>query len=280
MPQKLLIILSSYEEQGLLQLAARLNVSPLYALRLCLVKTLYQEGLLHEKIYKALLCKLLERPAPPPEEMRVLQHLEECETFFFHDDLPPDLASALKRTETKFIAAARWLPKMTEREREFWLEEARRYDFLEASQYLLREYELLGLIGEAPAPTHDGPDGGVKSGDAEGADIRAARGFTKPDLQPLGGGAKPAAAITIYQPLMNPEKAFKELCQLIRDKKLSYTVIRRGGEKYARIELPQDLRHLDIAGKVHELSRDGISRIWIPLSLLEEKLKELEAEAR
>jgi hypothetical protein len=240
MPSKFLVILTPYEEQALLQLAAKYDISPLYAIRLCLVKNLYESGLLHKKIYEALLCKLLERPAPPPEEIKILRRLEIEELC---NDLPEDLAKSLSKTQSKFYTARRLLLELTEQEKEFWIREAERFSFLESAKLFLEEYSKLNNLLKSEAPTPKNRD--VSSGSREGREQGVDTGRPIQPVRLASINTEPPKVI-IYPALIREEEeeikknTLLKITEAINEGRIRYEIVKKGVEDYARIELTQN----------------------------------------
>jgi hypothetical protein len=272
MPSKFLVILTPYEEQALLQLAAKYDVSPLYAIRLCLVKNLYENGLLHKKIYEALLCKLLERPAPPPEEIKILRRLEIEEHC---NDLPEDLAKSLLKTQSKFHTARRLLLELTEQEREFWIKEAERFSFLESAKLFLEDCSklnsLLSLKSETPTPKNRDVSSGSREGGEQGVNINRPTksiGFTNINTEP--------PKIIIYPALTKEEQeelkknTLLKIAQAINEGRIRYEIVKKGVEDFARIELTPELELLVVQSFKKVELKGGKSYFWVPLKTLEE----------
>jgi hypothetical protein len=271
MPSKFLLILTPYEEQALLQLAAKYDVSPLYAIRLCLIKNLYESGLLHEKIYKALLCKLLERPAPPPEEIKILRRLEIEEHC---NDLPEDLAKSLLKTQSKFYTARRLLLELTEQEKEFWIKEAERFSFLESAKLFLEECSKLNnllLKSEAPTPKNRN----VPSGSREGGEQRVDADRPIQSIRPASINIEPPKVIIHPALTKQEEEEFKKntllkIVQAINEGRIRYEIVKKGVEDFARIELTPELELLVVQSFKKVELKGGKSYFWIPLKTLEE----------
>ena len=283
MAQKYLVILTPYEEQGLLRLAARLEISPLYALRYCLLEILHKEGLIHDKIYQAILCKLLERPAPPPEELKVTNAIQGDDVVLFdeYEDLPYDLSHVLSRAEMKFSRAFDMLRigKINERELEFWIREARRHSFLRAARHFLEYAEK--LIGEAPSLSggHVVSGCGAGRGRQEGGFDSLSRGPSTAN-NASAGGDNARVTIKVHRTLKGdmplPSNIIK-IAKLVQRGELTYERVTKGERVYARLRLPNPSLLSGIPNAVVELRSDYV---WIPLDLLEKALKAIkEAEA-
>jgi hypothetical protein len=271
MPSKFLVILTPYEEQALLQLAAKYDVSPLYAIRLCLVKNLYESGLLHKKIYEALLCKLLERPAPPPEEIKILRRLEIEEHY---NDLPEDLGKSLSKTQSKFYTARRLLLELTEQEKEFWIKEAERFSFLESAKLFLEDCSklnsLLSLKSEAPTSKNRDVPSGSSEGGEQGVDTdrpTKSIGFTNINTEPPKIIIHPA--LTKEEQEEIKKNTLLKIAKAINEKRISYEVIK----DYARIGLTPELELLVVQSFKKVELKGGKSYFWIPLKILEEYLE-------
>jgi len=273
MPSKFLVILTPYEEQALLQLAAKYDISPLYAIRLCLVKNLYENGLLHKKIYEALLCKLLERPAPPPEEIKILRRLEIEEHC---NDLPEDLAKSLLKTQSKFYTARRLLLELTEQEREFWIKEAKRFSFLESAKLFLEDCSklnsLLSLKSETPTSSKNRD---VPSGSSEGGEQGVDADRPIQSIRPASINIEPPKVIIHPALTKQEEEEFKKntllkIAQAINEGRIRYEIVKKGVEDFARIELTPELELLVVQSFKKVELKGGKSYFWIPLKILEE----------
>jgi len=278
MPTKFLLVLTPYEEQALLQLAAKYEISPLYALRLSLLKTLHSHGLIHQKIYEALMCKLLERPAPHPFELKILHNLQ---NYTSHNDLPMELGHYLSRAEDKFLNVLRNLKdgKLTKEEVDFWLKESERYQFLEAVKRIRQEIEkFASLIFEAPTTMSQNVDNRV----GESGEQRVDSSRTQEPDKPVDRASEPAK-ILIYPTMKEDEELKKQvllkIARAIKQNTITYETVKRGGEDYARIELTLELELL-VARTFKKVEvKSGKTYFWVPLKTLSEYLEQVAAEA-
>ena len=279
MPTKFLLILTPYEEQALLQLAAKYEISPLYALRLSLLETLHSHGLIHQKIYEALLCKLLERPAPHPFELKILRNLQ---NYTSHNDLPMELGRYLSRAEDKFLNVLRNLKdgKLTKEELDFWLKESQRYEFLEVVRRIRQEIENFAkLIFEAPATMNEN----VHSGAGERGEQRVDSRRIQESDKPVDRASEPAK-ILIYPAIKENEEELKKqvllkIARAIKQNTITYETVKRGGEDYARIELTLELELLVARTFKRVEVKSGKTYFWVPLKTLSEYLEQVAAEA-
>ena len=260
MTRKLLVILSPYEHQALIKLAARLDVSELYALRIALIEHLYNCGLLDEKIRNALLCRLLKGRAGNSKEVKVrneLERLKERGRFVeksWIKEIPQDLRSSARHMELMFEVVIELLldGKLDREEIDYWLEKAKYFDFLDNAQRFLKMVEELRLKSEAPPNIQSGHEvqgrdhagrvqeiicrgcEGIADGSHDGAK-QSLHDSSKPIDQPLKIVIRP-----IFEEKKDKAKEdlWRELISLIQNASIDgYSIMKIGGRPMARIPL-------------------------------------------
>ena len=156
MARKLFVVLSPFEEQALIKLAAELGVSELYALRYAVIEYLYSRKFIEEPVRNALLCKFMDGPENSLEAKvrEFASNLEPSIRLENSKKIPASLRRNVEEMERRFTAACRLLldGKLDSDEIEYWRKKAERFSFLKAARHYL---ELIkkwtSLMAEAPS---------------------------------------------------------------------------------------------------------------------------------
>ena len=156
MAKKLFVVLSPFEEQALIKLAAELGVSELYALRYAVIEYLYSRRFIEEPVRNALLCKFMDGPENSLEAKvrEFASNFEPSIRLESSKKIPASLRRNVEEMERRFAAACRLLldGKLDSDEIEYWRKKAERFSFLErARDYLELIKKRASLMAEAPS---------------------------------------------------------------------------------------------------------------------------------